>query len=321
MEENSTSFSSGKISVYNNLIDVLLLLPLDHPAVPCLRLLFSKLPKFSFNTPIPYNQSCFQKLHKENVTTVSNFVFRHKLPVPSTLGQCDFHPHVIFNSYSLNNISNPSFYPFMRLKRLLNIFHLVMLPADKTKVIVILQESILNEEMNIHLSEKDTYKILEGEEHNAIYDQQLSTVRSAATFFKLPKLIPSNPSKRYIYFLPKVHKKISDWRSELHPKMRPIICDVGSITYSLSRYLLTTLQQIERNICTTVTSSLAVRYDLNKVNIPRDQLSSITMTTFDVESLFTRIPHDHLMQIVNIQLQTVIIDRLSREKFMFYLEK
>ena len=136
-------------------------------------------------------------------------------------------------------------------------------------------------------------------------DKQSNVSREAASYYNLPKLYNKDPSQRYIYLLPKTHKSITEWRSMLHPKMRPIVSDTNSFTYNLSKHLLPYLQKIENLFSTTITTSLSVYSEVMKINnLPSKCITSKTLLmTVDVESLFTRIPQDQLLQIINYYIQ------------------
>ena len=144
-----------------NIVDVLLLLTPDHPAVTCLKLLFLRLPRFSLNTPLPYNPIHIPQLHKQNINSAISNLCYYNLPLPHELDNMIYHPNclppILSNSRAIQ--------PFNRLKRVLFVFDLMILPADKTNQIVIAPKSTVMNEMNIHLSDTETYRIIEEEEH------------------------------------------------------------------------------------------------------------------------------------------------------------
>jgi hypothetical protein len=211
-------------------------------------------------------------------------------------------------------------HPFSCLKRLLACFKLIILPSDKSKALVILPESILTEELSIHIADSMTYQVLSCEEYQQYTKYQLDTVNDAAVYYKSPKLLSESPSPRYIYFIPKIHKDITEWRSTLHPKMRPIVSDTGSITSKLAKKLLPPLQHIERQFHTTVTSSLVVSHNISTLNKYKVINSSTKLATIDVESLFTKIPQSDLLHIVNEKLNDYFQSIDDKIKFMQFLQ-
>jgi hypothetical protein len=306
--------------IRDHITDILLLLPPDHPAISCLQLLCLKLPKFHFTTPVLYSPNEVERLHSYNLDIITNYLCYNNLPVPSRFLDTVYNRvprSSILQHQAQAKVTNSD--PFQRLQRLLKVFNLCMVPADKTKDIIILPNSTLKEEMNLHLSDSSTYKSLSENEYSTIWTSQLSAVREAASYYKLPRLIPSNPSKRYIYFLPKTHKDIMEWRNFYHPKMRPLISDTASITYYLSKHLLNTLQIIERRIRTTVSSSLQVANNLFNITMDCNKSNEIQLCTVDVESLFTNIPQDQLLDIVNLQLVDILTNENERHKYMEFL--
>ena len=83
------------------------------------------------------------------------------------------------------------------------------------------------------------------------------------------------------------------------------------------------LQKIERNLSTTVTSSLAVAHniaDLNKILATRTNLPTlILLAPIYVESLFTRIPQPQLLTIVEDQLNLFGLDEETRQQYLKYI--
>lgn len=302
-------------------MDILLLLPVDHSANVSVKLLFKKFPKFRVNTPVPFYASELPKLHKQNITNVENYLFRNNLPVPPSF------THLTLHHFKPSRIADQiipcmkTTHPFQRLKHLLQVFHLTIIPADKTSTLTILPTRTLEMELNEHLKDQETYRLLKETEVVAYNKHQSNAAIEAAIFYKASKIVINNPSPRYIYFLPKVHKENSQWRSKFHPKMRPIISDTNSITHQLAKHLLPQLQVIERSFDSTVTSSLAVTHNIKLLNRNLEITKDTILATVDVESLFTKIPQERLLDIVNHLLtETTEISQEHKLKFMQYIQ-
>jgi hypothetical protein len=303
------------------MIDVLLLLTSDHPAVYPVKRLLHKLPKFNAATPLPYDKSSLTSRHKDNLNIVCNYLCNHDLPIPVNYSVTTMQRRSIIKSCETNLLPSMHYnHPFSCLKRLLTCFQLIILPTDKSKALVILPEFILQQELSIHISDSITYQVLSCEEYQQYKNYQLDTVNNAVVYYKSPNLLPKSPSPRYIYFLPKIHKDISEWRTILHPKMRPIVSDTGSITNRLATRLLPPLRYIEHQFETTVTSSLVVSYNLLTLNKYKLINSSTQIATIDVESLFTKIPQSELLQIVNERLNNYFPSIEDKIKFMQFLQ-
>jgi hypothetical protein len=295
---------------------VFLLIAVDHPAISLLKLLFNKLPRFTFSNSLPYKSSLLSKLHKENINSAVSFHYFHNLSIPTPLDYLIRRPSVtpIYKSYPTN------IQPLLRMKRILNQYQLTLLPADKTKQLIIIETRVLHDELSIHLSDTDTYKLLNMEEYIHLEHLQREMTIQAASFYHNSKLIQPRPSKRYIYFVPKVHKPLSEWRKTNHPKMRPIISDAGSITNRVAKYLLKHLQIFENSFATTVTSSLATAHSIYDINQSLElRGKKVRLATLDVESLYTKIPQDHLLDIINGYLNGTQMEDKEKQSFMNFL--
>jgi hypothetical protein len=197
----------------------------------------------------------------------------------------------------------------------------VLIPADKTKVLTIMPSQTVIKEIEIHLNDNTTYRLLNKEEYEASQNVQIQTVADAIKYFRTPTILVKHLRHRTIYMLPKIHKELNEWRTHLyHPKMRPIISDVNSITSNLASYLLPVLQKIEQKLLSTITSSLQVVNDLHNMNHNNQFIQTPLLCTIDVESLFTKIPLDKLLQILNTLLSQFMDNSQLREKYMNYLQ-
>jgi hypothetical protein len=252
---------------------------------------------------------------------VFNYLYKRNLYIPDPL----YHDYLHSNSITSIHKQHPIHllhdkHPIIHLKRLLNVFQLVLVPADKTKLLTIIPIQIMRQEIDIHLADIETYRHITDEEFQTSQEMQIRAVADAIKYFKEPKILVTNYKNRYIYMLPKIHKDLNEWRTQLyHPKMRPIISDVNSITSNLTSFLLPTLQNLERKIQSTIYSSLQVVHALHTKEITIRLNKSPLLCTIDVESLFTRIPLDKLLQIINILLLKSIDNTEHRIKYMEYL--
>jgi hypothetical protein len=206
-----------------------------------------------------------------------------------------------------------------RLKRALQIFKLIMAPADKGGIMTIAPEEIYKDEIVLQLSDTDTYEEITSSQYALYNMQEIHLVKEAMITYKLLNLLPRIHRDRRIYLLPKVHKPKEEWRSELTPKMRPIISDAGSVTHLLAKFLLQTLQKLEKLFTSMATSSLAVAYSIQQVNEKPRLHSNILMATIDVESLYTRIPLDPLITIIGNLLTTFSPPDFDTSTFLYYL--
>ena len=217
-----------------------------------LKSIFSHLPKFASSTPVPYTKHQLYQLHQDNLTHINAFLFRNQIPTPPQISHFTLHPpnppippHDISNHLSSSS-------PWQKLKNFL---------ADKTKHFVIWPLSTYLQEFNIHIEDKDTYTEITSRRSTAIEKVVQRIVRRASTYFKDPNLLVSNPSPRYFFLLPKLHKPLNSWRIPyLQPKSRPIISDSRSASFKLSKKLLTYTQKLESTLTTVTHSSLTLSF-------------------------------------------------------------
>jgi hypothetical protein len=283
--------------VHNN-IDVIFLGFTTSPILTQLKHLFSKLPKFSHSTPIPYTKSELYKLHEDNLKHINNYIFRNHIPVPSEISH--FTLHRSKPPLPAQDIVQhlPATSPWKQLKNFLQMHDLVLSPADKTSHFVIWPLATYINEFNIHMQDHTTYLPISQQRAMAIQRVTQRVVRSASIYFKKPSLINSSPSPRYFFLLPKLHKPLNTWRTPLlHPKARPIICDTGSASFNLSKERLPFTQKLETSLTTVTNSSLSLLHyfehnqtfssTLNSF-LSNTSKSKLLQSTCDVESLFTK---------------------------------
>jgi hypothetical protein len=271
---------------------------------------FKFIPKFHISSPIPYNPSQFHSLHRQNINSIVQFLSYNNIGVPSQITSFDYHPRTIkqFMSYRHKELS--ATHPLCRLQRILELHHLTLVPSDKLKILTIIPIQIMTEELAIHLSDAHTYERITIQDQCNIDELHRSLIIKAMSHFKSGNLINSTASYRYIYLVPKTHKPLDQWRTHYHPKMRPIVSDTCSLTYKLSKFMLKPLQKLERYYSTAITSSLAAAHSTLSLNDQTNGVQHINLSTMDIESLFTNIPQDRLLDIVNDNI-TPFFDKLE----------
>jgi hypothetical protein len=311
-------------------IDVIYLGQPTCPLLPELVILFSRLPKFALSTPVPYNKQQLHKLHKENLRFIDNFLCSHQLGVPNQIS--DFFRKT--SNYKLPDeeltFSLTKSSPWHRLKTYLMSHDLILTPADKTHHLVVWPFSTYLHEFHSHLSDEETYHHISSEEVNRIDMKMIQLVRDASTYFTENSIIVSNPKPRYFFLLPKLHKPLCSWRIPfLHPKCRPIISDACSSTVKLSKKLLSFTQRLENTLLTVASSSLEITSHMefnatfsshfDHYIIP-NQPSNLLCATCDVESLFTKIPLDQLLNILREHLPHVCKSSLECSRILEFLQ-
>ena len=127
------------------------------------------------------------------------------------------------------------------LKRLKNDEDIVILPADKRRVTVVMDKTVYHYKMDALVNDKQTYKELKRDPTPALHRKLNSTLLTlkktnaidTQRYYRLRCSVPQPPK---LYGLPKLHKPGFP--------MRPIVSFCGSPTYQLSKYLTTILQPL-----------------------------------------------------------------------------
>ncbi|XP_068697117.1 uncharacterized protein [Montipora foliosa] len=104
------------------------------------------------------------------------------------------------------------------------------------------------------------------------------------------KLHCSNSTPASLYGLPKIHKP--------ERPLRPITSSIGSPTYAVSKHLVSILSPFQRNRF-SVKNSSEFAQKIQQHTVASDEV----MVSFDIKSLFTSIPVDLALTIVNERLQ------------------
>lgn len=177
---------------------------------------------------------------------------------------------------------------------------IVIKKADKGSSIVIQDSFAYKGEIMSQLGDRDTYKPLSTDplgnvqkELKAILDIGLNL--GIITEVNYDFLLPSFPRTPVLYTLPKVHK------APINPPGRPIVSGSGSIFQPSAIFLdrlLRTFATSGKSYIKDTTQFLKLLLDFNH------DLSSITLVTLDVKSLYTSIPHDMGMEAIRDVLST-----------------
>ena len=163
------------------------------------------------------------------------------------------------------------------LKRLKTGENIVILPADKGRVTVVMDKTDYNDKMDSPVNDKQTYEVLK-RDPTPVLQRKLNNKLRMLTLKKTDKidfrrynrLRCSVPQPPKLYGLPKLHK--------LNIPMRSIVSFCGSPTYQLSKYLTNVLKPLTDES----------RHKLQSTENFIDAIKTIQIP--DVKSLFTSIP-------------------------------
>ena len=158
--------------------------------------------------------------------------------------------------------------------------------ADKANSIVILNKCDYLEKMNNLLGDETTYTQLQKnptESVNGNFNKKIKELLGG-NHALIKKLCVQSANLPYMYGQIKTHKP--------NNPARPIISSVGSITYNLSKYLVTLLNPLIGTISNShIKNNVDLVEKLNNTNIGFD----FKLVSFDVASLFTKVPIDDLL--------------------------
>lgn len=112
---------------------------------------------------------------------------------------------------------------------------------------------------------------------------------------------PSNARPRLFYTLPKIHKPQTDWRVPFKiPKGRPIVSDVGSISYKISEFITHVLTQFSTQHPSFIKDTGDFINKITNIHIAPHAILAI----MDVESLYTNIDNTLGLKFVEEVLST-----------------
>ena len=181
------------------------------------------------------------------------------------------------------------------LRELRNDDSIMILPADKGRATVVMNKIDYDTKVKTMLANHSTYKPLAkdptpslGRQMNALL---LSLRRSDHfTESQYNQLCCSAGQIPLLYALPKIHKP--------EIPLRPIVSFTSSPTYSLSKHLVSILSPLVGNTEHHVYNSLEFAKFIKKQTIEKNEV----LVSFDVVSLFTKIPTDLAIQAAHKRL-------------------
>eukprot|EP00253_Pinus_taeda_P032352 PITA_32352 len=191
---------------------------------------------------------------------------------------------------------------------------IVVLKADKGGAAVILDKDDYVRKMNDHLK-CGNYKKMNSNPIPKIMKDVKKIISDSNLDDKIKKkLIPSYESIPRTYGLPKIHKE--------GVPLRPIVNTIGSPTYELAKYVAKILKPLVGNTDSFIKDSQDFVNLIKNERIERDDI----LVSFDVVSLFTKIPLDEAIQGVFYEKTSGVamgspISPIVANLYMEYFEK
>ncbi|XP_049267759.1 uncharacterized protein LOC119378700 [Rhipicephalus sanguineus] len=173
------------------------------------------------------------------------------------------------------------------MKRLQNNKSIVILPADKGNATVVMNRDDYVSKMTEHLQDETTYSKIDRDPTRKIESELQKLLTDVFKFVPPEKkhlynrLLCHTGSAPAIYGLPKVHKP--------NVPLRPIVDYTRSPLHSLSGYLHDVLRPLVGRTSTYVKDSVDFVDKIRNVTLDSEEI----MVSFDVKSMFTRIPVDY----------------------------
>ena len=171
--------------------------------------------------------------------------------------------------------------------------------ADKGRCIVVMDHTRYVQAVEKFLSDETAYRVTPFNSKYRCAAQIRRVVRSFADVLG-PKLTSRlvnstlNPSSRYFYALPKIHKPRSKWDCGF-PPLRPICPDTGTETSLSAKYIAAVLTPLFKGLRTYVKNSEEVACKLSAfTNLPE----SAVFLCADIEQLYPKIPVGEALEAV-----------------------
>ncbi|BHF59623.1 hypothetical protein SprV_0100258400 [Sparganum proliferum] len=168
---------------------------------------------------------------------------------------------------------------------------IVIVPADKGRATVVLDKSEYVAKAQQLLNDNQSYKVLDSDPMKSLVgkiNKSLNQMRNENAISEKDwrQMKPQDAALARFYGLPKIHKP--------NVPLRPIVVLKGTPTYGLAKWLAKHLKKLTDGSEHTAVSSTHFLERLKGVIIAPDEI----MVSFDVVSLFTSIPRELAMRVV-----------------------
>ena len=171
----------------------------------------------------------------------------------------------------------------LALSRLRKDDSIVITPADKGRVTVVMNKTEYSKKMDNLVSDDKTYKKLKSDPskklqqklNEKLYPLHQANILKRPLYSRLYCSVAQTPK---LYGLPKIHKE--------NTPLRPIVSFCSSPTYELSKYLANILKPLTEQSSRCLVNSADFITKIRNEQLSKDH----KLVSFDVKSLFTSIP-------------------------------
>ena len=172
----------------------------------------------------------------------------------------------------------------------------MILPADKGQVTVVLNTKEYEEKCQQLLGEENTYKKLKGDPTRKFKGELVSVLkdlkdRKVITSELQKKLHPTIEQPLRFYSLPKV--------LNVNTPLHPIVSSIDTITYAGAQYLADVLSPLVGKTEHHVKNSKGFAEYVKKLKVDPDE----ELRSYDVSTLFTSVPVDKAMDVIRKKLE------------------
>ena len=225
----------------------------------------------------------------------------------------------IINKHTGYNLSKDESVALTELK---TNYHIIIKQADKGGAIVIMDRDLYIAEALRQLNNPNYYKLIT----EPMYTESASLITTQLNNLLNKGYIndkqfaylspPSDLKPRQFYLLPKIHKAHDKWPHPSMPEGRPIVSDINSETYTLSKYIDYYLQPLS----TLHEAYIKDTYDfVDKIRDTQIHKNDL-LVTGDITALYTNMTIDRILRTVQDMFQAFPDPHRPDEKLLNLLQ-
>ncbi|XP_050518098.1 uncharacterized protein LOC126892578 [Diabrotica virgifera virgifera] len=248
-----------------------------------------------FSTLVPFNNKMVEEFSVDIDTVIESLPLDY-ISKTNLKSNCFLSLLKDLNKFN-NNVNNIKIKCFKQLHLIrqistkLNSNNLIVTKADKGNCLIIMHHSDYIQKTEEFLR-NNNFDVLDRSPLNKLVTNLKATLSTHKDFLLVHKMkektfILSNPQIPRLYGLPKIHKP--------NVPMRPVVSFYNTPVVALSKFINTILQSsISLQPNYSVKNSTDLVNKLSVLNLPRD----FFLVSFDVSNLFTNVPRDETIPIV-----------------------